>query len=99
MGCVPADTRCKPDENPQHTVTLTKDFWMGRNEVKVESFQHFWAETKRKQKFPSAPKADYDNWRVGDFPMVNVTVTEASDYCKWAGGRLPTEAEWEHAAR
>ena len=33
MGCVPRDSKCKADEKPQHEVTLTNGFWMGRNEV------------------------------------------------------------------
>ncbi len=86
MGCSPGDGECGDNEKPAHQVTLSKGFWLGRTEVTQAAYQRV------KGANPSYFKGDR-------LPVEQVNWDEASSYCSAVGMRLPTEAEWEYAAR
>ena len=88
-------------ESPAHSVTLDA-FYIDQYEVTNARYAKCVAE------FVCPPPTSsisytrqhyYGNVEFKDYPVINVTWENAVTYCEWRGARLPTEAEWEKAAR
>jgi formylglycine-generating enzyme required for sulfatase activity len=90
------DPEAYDGESPVHQVTLAP-FQIGRYPVTVEEYARF-LEAGGRDKH-GEPEDWQEQLRYPNCPVVNVSWFEATAYCAWAEGRLPTEAEWECAAR
>jgi formylglycine-generating enzyme required for sulfatase activity len=104
------------DEQPVHTVHISRPFYIAKYEVTFEEYDRFCDDTLRS-------RLDDRGWGRGNQPIIHVDWYDATDYCNWLsekeglspcysgkgkfvecdfsanGYRLPTEAEWEYAAR
>jgi len=88
MGCSPGDDECHDNEKPPHAEQIANGFWLAQTEVT----QAAWKKVMNNIPNPSYFKSD-------QLPVETVDWNQAGAYCKAIGGRLPTEREWEYAAR
>jgi len=94
MGSANSDPQAIGSEKPQHTIYLDA-FWVDRTEVTNVQYN------KCAQAGPcrASSYANDSSYNADNQPVVGVDWNDAQTYCQWAGRQLPTEAQWEKAAR
>ena len=84
-----------PDSKPMHRPTLSS-YWIDRYEVTNANYRQC---VDGGVCSPPKDRRVFDDLQRAAYPVTNITWKQAHGYCEWVGRRLPTEAEWEKAAR